>query len=414
MIKNNKTEREIFAQIKQSLDSYEADYIPGSWENFLQKRKDKKRKLFLRIASGVAACLLAVYAGSNFIHFEKKDTLRTTNGQITNITRETPDLEKNSAIEPVHAIASVKSGVEHPETTGTEFAVKSGQKKNLIADAKIKAAAPYVAYRQPIDSANKILSFSANITGHQANNTKTDTQKSSSDTIKEKTTNTFLNAPSAIEDQNLAAVPRRKIRFGINFSPGINSTNSANSLNYMGGVSADIPLFANFQLSTGLQVENQSFVNKFPGIVSSSTAPVNQTRTKLINLDLPVNITWKFVSEKSHSYYVSAGLSSMVYLRQENKNTNYSQLLVPVTSYDGLTEIKSYNLVNQVSVTQNTVTPPQTFDFAGRINFMVGFEKQLSSRIYIHFEPYAKIPSSWQAPGNLNHTTTGINFKISF
>ncbi|MCL6103960.1 MAG: hypothetical protein M1292_16005, partial [Bacteroidetes bacterium] len=135
---------------------------------------------------------------------------------------------------------------------------------------------------------------------------------------------------------------------------------------------------------------------------------------KLINLDLPVNITWKFVSEKSHSYYVSAGLSSMVYLRQENKNTNYSQLLVPVTSYDGLTEIKSYNLVNQVSVTQNTVTPPQTFDFAGRINFMVGFEKQLSSRIYIHFEPYAKIPASWQAPGNLNHTTTGINFKISF
>ena len=126
----------------------------------------------------------------------------------------------------------------------------------------------------------------------------------------------------------------------------------------MGGLSADIPLFSNVQLSTGVQVENQHMAEKVSGIVSSSTAPQNETKTKLINLDVPINITWKFASEKSHAYYVSAGLSSLVYLRQENRNTTYSDMLVPVSTIVAGQEIKSYSVVNQVSVTQNTAPHP--------------------------------------------------------
>ena len=146
----------------------------------------------------------------------------------------------------------------------------------------------------------------------------------------------------------------------------------------------------------------------------STTAPLNENRTKLINLDVPVNISWKFFSEKTNSYYVSAGLSSLVYLRQNNKNTTYSQDMIPVSSVVAGTEVKSYTLVNQVSVSENSGAPDQAFDFAGRVNIMVGFEKKLSNKLYIHIEPFAKIPASGLAPGNLNHTSTGINFKISF
>jgi hypothetical protein len=67
-----------------------------------------------------------------------------------------------------------------------------------------------------------------------------------------------------------------------------------------------------------------------------------------------------------------------------------------------------------VSVTQNSVAPTQTFDFAGRINLMVGFEKKLTNRFYLHIEPYTKIPTSGQAAGSFNYTTSGINFKVSF
>jgi len=36
MKKKDTTENEFFAHIKQSLESYEEAYIPGSWEKFLQ------------------------------------------------------------------------------------------------------------------------------------------------------------------------------------------------------------------------------------------------------------------------------------------------------------------------------------------------------------------------------------------
>jgi len=413
MKKKNTTESEIFAHIKQSLKNYEEAYILGSWENFLQKRKIRQRKLFLRIASGIAACLLVGYAGSNFILFEKRDNFKSTAEQTTSSIRITPDVEIKSTKKTAPSIVSLKSDLKQFKSTGVESKANSIQKTNLIAEGENRAAEHPVVSIPAVDSTNKVSALTASA-DLQLNNNITDTIKSSSDTIRGKTTNTFLNTPPAKENQNLADVSRRKVRFGINFSPGVNTSQSSGSFNYMGGLSADIPLFSNVQLSTGLQIENQSNVKKMQGIVSSSTVPQNESKTKLINLDLPVNITWKFVSEKSHAYYVSAGLSSLIHLKQEIRNTTYSQDLIPASSLVNGEVIKTYNVVDQVSVTQNTVAPTQTFNFAGRINFMVGFEKKLTDRLFIHIEPYAKIPASGQAPGSLNQTTTGINFKISF
>ena len=69
MKSTNRTEREIFAHIKRSLKSYEEEYIPGSWEGFLKKRRIRKRKYFLRIASGITACLFLGIIGVNLVHF---------------------------------------------------------------------------------------------------------------------------------------------------------------------------------------------------------------------------------------------------------------------------------------------------------------------------------------------------------
>lgn len=413
MKKKETTESEIIAHIKQSLENYEEAYIPGSWEGFVQKRAINKRKLYWRIASGIAACLLIGFIGSNLISFDQKESLKAIQEPTSQITGITPDSEHTTVEKSATTIASI--------ATADKQQVKSSSKASkpiaLLKEEKMVAKENRTEGQKPTsvptgDSVKRIATLAEAI--NQTSKNFTDTAKNISDTIKSKITNNYKFTPVPDEKQKLATTTKRKIRFGVNFSPGVNTTQSASALNYMGGVSADIPLFSNVQLSTGLQVENQNIVKEFPGIVASSSAPLNQTRTKLINLDVPVNITWTFVSQKSHSYYVSAGLSSMVYLKQEDKNTNYSQLLVPTTSMVAGDVVKSYNVVEQVSVTQNRVTPMQPFDFAGRINFMIGFEKKLSDKLFIHFEPYTKIPTSGQAPGSLNHTTSGINFKISF
>lgn len=417
MMKNKKTEKEIFAWIKQSLDSYEEEYIPGAWEDFLQKQKQSKRKILLRIAAGIAACMLIGYLGLNIFHFVKQEDLKESNRQMTNIGNQIPvpktNFTEKSLLKSSPPILTHQSDIKNARSTRIDTAGIKGSRENLIAEGEISASKLQPGSDHPNDSQNHSSSVVASM-DLQPKNSKTDSIKNLSDTVRNLTTGKFPEAKSSKEDRKIASLIRKKVRFGINFSPGVNTTQSARSFNYFGGISADIALLPNFQLSTGIQLENQNIVNKYPVKVSYTATPANQTRTKLINLDIPVNITWRFLTEKSNSYYFSAGLSSLVYLKQEDKNTTYSQSLLSVSSFVGGTEVLSYNVVNQASVSQNAITPAHTFDFAGRLNIIFGVEKRLYTNMFLHFEPYVKVPVNGLATENLKHTSTGINFKISF
>ena len=415
MKKKYTTESEIIAQIKRSLDGYEEAYVEGSWGTFLQKKKSRQRKLFLRVASGIAACLLVGLIGVNYLHFEKSDSSKLTAEKSVEIVREKPVAEKNSIPETPAAVVASHEAIQPVKEAGTKsVTVARLQQNDLISTKPEKTETPPVALAIVADTVSNSPTLSPGMEQLTAEN-KADSVKGSRDTISARRENNRLLALQSLEENPKdAAITKRKIRFGVNFSPGFNTTQSASSANYTGGVSADIPLSSNFQLSTGLQVENQSMVKEFPSIVASSTAPQNKIKRELINLDLPLNLTWKFVAEKSHAYYVSAGVSSLVHLKQEDRNTTYSQDLIPITSLVNGEAVKSYSVLDMVSVTQNNVTPTQTFDFAGRINLMVGFEKKLTNRFFIHIEPYAKIPTSGQSAGSFNYTTSGINFKVSF
>jgi hypothetical protein len=412
MMKNIKNESEFFSQIRHSLNSYEEDYIPGAWEDFLHKQKNRKRKILLRIASGIAACLILGTMGSIFILSDKKDASKINGEQIAKMSNVAPDSVKNTEEHPSTSEITNKISFNQISSRRIKSISRPDPKNYMIAADKSKPSSVQTITNDRKDSV--IITPTYAVAALQKQDNQTDTIKTHSDTIQIKTTDQLQDKQITKENQNVAAVNKRKIRIGVNFSPGINTTSSASSFNYTGGLTADISLFGNFQLSTGLQLENQRIVNKAPGISTISTAPENQTNTKLINLDLPVNITWKFLSEKSNTYYVSTGISSLVYLKQEDKNTSYSQVFAPVTLLSGSAEIKTYSIVEKVSVVQNSFASDRAFDFAGRLNFMLGVERKLSSRIYLHLEPYAKIPVAGMSRENLKHTSTGINFKISF
>ena len=420
-MKNYKTDSEISALIKQALDSHQQDYIPGSWENFLLTQKKKRKALVLRIVSSIAACLIVGFLGFNFFRTTLHEEFSNSSQPVANIVQPVPTEKKPAAknftpsvlpitqptkqvasavINPVSATGSSKRPTALlertvsnptqameilPDTTSERRVLTAEEKRVLTADAKTKSA---------INTADSV--------GKAA------------DSVLHKTDILVANSLNTNADKKIASAQKRKIRFGINFSPGVNTTQSASAINYQGGISADIDLFANFQLSTGLQLENQNIVNNEQGLATSMVTSSNQLKTKLLNLDIPVNLTWKFLSEKSNSFYVSAGLSSLVYLKQDNKNTTYSQMMVPMSSAIAGDAIKTYSYVDQVSVVQNTVTPDRVFDFAGRVNLIFGIETKLTPRLFLHLEPYAKIPVTGMAVENLKHTSTGINFKISF
>jgi hypothetical protein len=214
-------------------------------------------------------------------------------------------------------------------------------------------------------------------------------------------------------DNDLSANKRDlKVRFGVNISPGVTSTNTASSFNYSGGINADFDLSRNFRLSTGLQLEHQNVINK------SSDNPVwlppGQTQAELVDLDLPLNLTWKFLIRKSTCYYFSGGISSVIYLSENYTNTSYTQKMVQaMETKDGVSNV-IYQIENVKTTEQESEAPLNTFNFASRINIIIGFEQHLSSRLFLHLEPYMKIPVSGLATQNLRFTTSGISCKISF
>ena len=390
-MKEKEIDNEITALIKQALDGYQEDYIKGSWENFVQKKKGKRRRIIWLISSAIAASLMVGILLFNLNNPIVKNELLKNNQQI--VTKENPDS------------VFIKKGPVTKLTAG------------LVPEKRISSSKPVMSFANP-----KSLSVNSSIDTQSAPPQPTNTPKDSlkitpatkktADPAKRKTvTRPLYNLP-AEDDRFAEAGSKRKVRFGVNFSPGINATQTASSFNFAGGISADFAVYSNFQLSTGLQFENQSIISN--GTQISTSGPANQTKANLMNLDLPVNITWRFLSGKLKSYYLSAGVSSLAYLKQDYQNTSYSQELVAVSSMVGGHQITSYNIVNVASTTQNTTSSFHTFDIAGRLNFSLGFEKQLSPKLFLHLEPYVKIPVSGQTIENLKYISSGINFKISF
>lgn len=429
------TDNELVKQIRQTLDNYQEEYIPGSWERFADKQKKRKRLIFIRWSTGMAASLLIGLFVASWVFNSKKSTFEN---QVL------PTAQTNIHQDEIQQTAV--SGQDSMQTVPQKPAqkrIKSALKylpANLTENNKLASNQTKKTTQQNASILNQ-----DSIENNQQQNNHSDLAIGS-DTNSSSQKNTSLaeagiNVPSerTVPDSQVYTVQPTKIlsqaaidsalqayqmplpvekeadkiptgdrvRFGVNLSPGVNTTQSATAMNYGGGVNTDIKLFGNVALSTGLQLEQQNVVDDG----SNSKTPSGETNADLLTLDVPINITWKFYSHDSKSYYVSSGISSMAYLDQKYENTNYEYTLVETTK-DNIDN--SYTMAENRTVEETEVKPFETFDFAGRVNIVFGLEQRLTPKLNIHIEPYVKIPISGLGSERLKFTTSGITCKVSF
>jgi hypothetical protein len=90
-----KIDNELTDLIKKTLSEHEESYVEGAWENFIYQQKRRRRVLYWRISSSVAACLLL---GLLFISIPGGDPARQkgTPAQITaeNTTERKEDISQ--------------------------------------------------------------------------------------------------------------------------------------------------------------------------------------------------------------------------------------------------------------------------------------------------------------------------------
>lgn len=403
------TENEVIDIIKKKLENYEEEYVSGAWENFASKQKKKKRIILLKWGTGIAASLLLGWLTFHYIMLN--NTINTPERKITTI-------EKNINIENEKSTAIINNN------NTLDSAGRSLKTKSTSSDLKSFAETPVIISESKdgfninnyVDSpdSNRNISDAAVLT--ESSGKITDTLKLAYETNKEedslKSNLAMYPEDFYSEDENKhdESVEKRKIRFGISLSPGVNFTETSSSLSFSGGLNTSFRLYRNFELSTGILLEQQSVKN----YTKNPDVPSDKSRASLLNFDLPINVTWKFFSNRSKSYYISSGISSLAYLNENYENTTYTQEIREVFTMSGGQESIGYELVTVESNTRNTVPSFQTFDIAGRLNIILGLEQHLTNKIRLHVEPYLRIPVTEMAAENLKFTTSGITCKISF
>jgi len=404
-MKSLETDKELTDLIVKTLEVHEEHYVLGSWENFVKMRARRRRLIFWITSTGIAAAFLAGWMGFRILFPE-------VNTPAVNVARNTTT-----------AVAGDEKPLAADSHKGNEV-VKQDAGVNMetvrpVNVFKAEGLSEYNRKDEPL--AGEVLqrenSGLGSISGLSFSYTirqDASLRNNRDNPVPENHGDKFVSLKDTTEfipyDEPLTH--EKKFRFGINVSPGVTSTSTAASYNYAGGVNADIVLAHNLSISTGLQVEHQSVITKSTD--GPSWVPQAQSRALLTALDLPVNIMWKFISKKTSSYYIASGVSSVAWLGEKYVNTTYTQKMNTVVNMVGGTPNVSYQLENVSNTSKRSETPLSTFDFAGRVNIIFGYEQNMSSNLRLHVEPYLKIPLSGQAAENLKYTISGITCKISF
>ena len=392
------------------------EYIPGAWEGFLSRRAalaGKRRMLLYRLSS--AAAVLVVLAGLFFLTpYDSKTppvlVVQMEGSSETSLT--------DSAVAPQPLVAEVIPEAGKLKTERVPVKEKAGKSDSF---EKAEAQHPTGELRsktvaQPVTE-SETQSKPATQTQTQ---TQTGTQAQNNTQPKNETQAQPRRIPEAEQGQTTLGryreKDRRALRFGVNVSPGFNSSSgSSGSFNYAGGVSLDIAIAKNVSISTGVQIEHQDVESRTSDGGGRAAMPASYTDATLTNLDIPINVTWRFHTGSSGSYYVSGGVSTLAYVDEKYTNTSYRQEVQANVMFDSPDKsMVTYKIENVEVVKELEPSPSNAFDVAGRLNLMIGYEQRISPRLNLHIEPFVKIPLSGLASQNIRFTTGGVTFKVSF
>ena len=98
MMNDWETDKKIAERIRNALENWEERYFPGAWENFVNRRKRRRRIIFIKSASGIAAGLIGVWLIFQVLVPESNNNRLETNFKTPEKINQTEKLPEKETI----------------------------------------------------------------------------------------------------------------------------------------------------------------------------------------------------------------------------------------------------------------------------------------------------------------------------
>jgi len=426
-----KFDHKLVNKIREVFDSHQVVFNPQDWEKLKEKLPEKKSlvPVFWLVAKA-ASVILLIALGSYFLW----NGLFNTEPQKINkepIVKAMPNSQEDINENQKQTIDSGNYIIQ--EYLSEETVANQNSNKN-----------DQTAAEKTLDQSDQIAELAVADSNHPSELNIADINNMDSLILPvPETTDIFADIrsqmnDSVIEPNNITIQPavaqlgippeiienepqrKQKVRLGVEFASFTNYSpeNITPSINYGGGVTADISIKKRFSFNPGLIVsvynmefsDNQNIINKSDQTFSSldnlieSDPEIKPSEISLTGLDIPINFQYQFIQRKSSDYFIELGFSSLLYL---SENFSYSfATLSDTPNPSGVFEVEE-------STTKEIATSgSKTFDFAKLINFSVGWDYRLSKRMDITVNPYLKYPVSTLTSGDIKFGSGGLKLKF--
>ena len=444
-------DKRLVDKIKDSFQHHEEPFDLQEFEKFKKLYFGRKSNVFKRIGAfwwlGIAASLVLGVFILNRLQFvengpnEDSVELMTSNKAIDfgNLnTAENPDGDnvigsESKSIEKSNSIPQ-KNIENNSLSSPKKFQNKSKQLEVLQVSEKALPNNPTLAENIENRFDNNIILEKSEIL-NESPKTLTMTFDANEEQKVQDYIKSWLGEEVEIEDKKTVAKLDNKaepIKLGVLVAPQTIS-NATQAVNLGAGMMSEFSFSKRLKLDVGLayarqqttstvSVGNRPVVsNTADGnalyMTSSSEAARSAFSGNFINasrdfsfgqLEIPINLKYKVLENKSSDIYIISGFSNMVYLNQQNTTTFSTANLSQANLMGMQPAIQTFTQTESVGNNDGNI------DSGQMLNLGFGFEQNLKNGTFLSIEPFYKFSLGDQTFNKQQFSIGGINLRMNF
>lgn len=406
--------------VKKAFNSYNADNLADEgWDSFVRAGKGRKRRsliipLWARAASVLLMVGLATYLSYRIFTRQSSRELISDN--------EPPAIE-------------VEQPKVQSEKAGTPLIEPSAESEPVIENKIAETKSVYsesIALAEPldIDNENVLTLLSPENRIPVPEKVRSHYTPRVSDELRKQ----LIPEEIAITDEisgDLIAEEKKEKRFKERtFMAGLSGLSAQNSdkvtpaFGLSAGLYLDQKLSRRISVRPGLALAMQSLGFNNGSIPAGITEVLSmydgtnaayyssEGQLNMLAMELPLNIVFRIADKKNSAFFISAGTSTMIYLRQQFTAGFVNEC--KKTSYDSkVGEYFSETRYSTVEV-ENDYGALSRADIFGLANFSAGYSFQYSKTGTLLIEPFLQVPVSDLTSLNLRVRYAGISMKMQF